>query len=104
MTASEPISFGDRVRILVTDETRASGHAGWVGQCYGFTTPSVTAVEVVGPEGPDDAFSIHFEAEGVDAWFSPSVVELVDHGAGTEAQIGDTRLVRDEHGEWHPDK
>ena len=100
MTAPDPISFGDRVRILATDETRASGHAGWVGQCYGFTTPSVTGVEVVGPAGQELAYNIHFEA-GHDAWFAPALVALVDHGAGTEATIGETRLVRDEQGDWH---
>ena len=72
MTAPDPISFGDRVRILATDETRASGHAGWVGQCYGFTTPSVTGVEVVGPAGQELAYNIHFEA-GHDAWFASAL-------------------------------
>ena len=50
----------------------------------GFTTPSVTGVEVVGPAGQELAYNIHFEA-GHDAWFASALVELVDHGAGTEA-------------------
>jgi hypothetical protein len=69
MTASEPITFGDRVMILVTDEIRASGHAGWVGQCYGFTTPRATSVEVVGPEDQAPTLSIHFDGGGAEVWF-----------------------------------
>ena len=98
MTAT-PVDFGDRVRILMTDATRTSGHAGLVGQCYGITTPSLTGVQVVGLAGEDRALNVYFD-DGGDAWFAPEVVELVDHGAGTEVTIGDTRLVRDEHGDW----
>ena len=50
-------AFGDRVRIKETPETRASGVAGLEGDVYGFTTPSVTAIEVVG--GSPDDFAIN---------------------------------------------
>ena len=69
------VSFGDHVRhvrIVETDETRRGGWAGLVGQCDGFTTPSVTGVRVVG--GPADlAFSVHFEDGSVPDARRPSM-------------------------------
>ena len=84
----------------MTEDTRASGHAGLTGQCYGFTTPTVTGVEVIGPTEQDRALNIHFESGVEDAWFSPELVELLDHGAETTIKIGDTTLTRSEEGDW----
>ena len=97
------ISFGDSVRIGVTPLTESLGYAGRTGTCFGFTTPSVTGVEVVGVLVPDFAFNVHFEEEDVeDAWFSPELVEYLDHAAGTTASIGDHRFIRTEDGQWVP--
>jgi hypothetical protein len=93
------VDFGDTVRIVSTTETVAAGHADRTGICYGFTTPSVTGVQVVGDAGGDEALNITFE-DGSSAWFEPSLVTLVDVGAGQVAVIGDTRLIRNATGEW----
>jgi hypothetical protein len=41
------ISFGDKVRIVASESTTASGHADMIGVCFGMTTPSVTGLEVI---------------------------------------------------------
>lgn len=95
------VSFGDNVRISDSDSTIASGHAGRVGVCYGMTTPSVTGVEVVGDAGDDVALNVHFDDQAVeDAWFSPVLVVLVDHAAGSRATVGDHAFVKTEDGSW----
>jgi hypothetical protein len=96
------ISFGDSVRIRVTPLTESLGYAGRTGTCYGFTTPSVTGVEVIAGLATDFAFNVHFEEKDVeDAWFSPELVEYLDHAAGTTASIGDHRFIRTD-GQWVP--
>jgi hypothetical protein len=40
--------FADRVRIKASKETEALGLAGRLRQIYGWTTPSVTGVSVIG--------------------------------------------------------
>jgi hypothetical protein len=69
--------------------------------CYGFTTPSITKVDVVGSTEDDIAFNVHFGDESVeDAWFVPELLEFVDHGAGQTASVGDQTSVRRADGEW----
>jgi hypothetical protein len=98
---SEPgISFGDRVRIASDPAAIDAGFAGRLGVIYGYTTPSVTSVDVIGDSDVDLAYNVGFEEDGVDAWFAPGLVELVDHSPGLEITIGDKRLVRDETSEW----
>jgi|SRR5512132_1925951 hypothetical protein len=97
------ISFGDSVRIRVTPFTESLGYAGRTGTCYGFTTPSVTDVEVVGGLAADFAFRVEFEEEDVeDAWFTPELVEYLNHAAGTTASIGGHHFIRTEDGQWVP--
>jgi hypothetical protein len=94
------VSFGDRVRIVRDPATEAAGFAGRLGVVYGWTTPSVTSVDVVGGPDAEAAYNVGFEDEGVDAWFAARLVELVDHSPGLEITIGNRRLVRDESGAW----
>jgi hypothetical protein len=101
VTEPPTVSFGDHVRIVSNPETQRKGYAGRAGQRWGFTTPSVTNVDVVGGTEPDRAFNVHFEEDDiVDAWFVPDLVELIDLAPGTDVRIGDTHLVRDAQGEW----
>lgn len=90
----------DHVRITSTPETERLGYAGRIGVCYGFTTPSVTGVEVVGGAIEDFAFAVDFEVDGT-VWFAADLVEFVDHNPGVTMTIGDKSFVRAEDGTWH---
>jgi hypothetical protein len=91
--------FGDTVRILSDPETTAAGYANRIGICYGFTTPSVTGVEVIGPALEDEALNIQFDNSS-SAWFARSLVAFVDVGSGQTMRIGKKWFVRTPDGEW----
>jgi hypothetical protein len=97
--ATEP-SFGDNVVIRATPETVSAGVAGKTGSVSGFTTPSVTRVDVVGGTAQDYALAVMFDDETPDAWFREDLIEFVDHGAGREIRIGDMKAVRAADGSW----
>lgn len=78
------IGFGDNVRVKRTPETIAKGLADLAGQVYGETTPSVTNVEVVGDLQDDHALNVFFEEKNEAIWFSPELLEFIDHGPGTD--------------------
>ena len=90
---------GDIVRIRSTPETLALGFADKVGTCFGFTTPSVTGVDVVGSQREDDALAVGFD-EGPAIWFEPTLVVFVEVNAGQVARVADTTFVRDPTGGW----
>ena len=94
-----PVDFGDTVRIRSTPETIESGHAGQIGTCLGFTTPSATHVEVIGPATDDYALAVEFGSSPI-VWFDPPFVEFVDVGAGQVATIGEKKFVRGPTGKW----
>jgi hypothetical protein len=98
----QQISFGDNVRVRDTEITRAKGVAGLVGPVYGETVPSVTGADVIGETTGDYAINVYFEERDELLWFSPNLLEFVDHGAGTEITLKgvDKKWVRTENGEW----
>lgn len=98
------LSFGDNVRVLDTDLTRARGLAGLRGQVYGVTKPSVTGVEVIGDCADDVALNVHFKERGGAFWFDPRLVQFVDHAPGTNVRINGTSFVRKVGGEWVEEK
>lgn len=71
----------DPVRIVRSPATVAAGYADRTGICYGFTTPSITEVEVIGPGQVDDALGVSFD-DGTTVWFDPSLVAVVDVNVG----------------------
>jgi hypothetical protein len=95
-------SFGDNVRIRDIQLTQDLGLAGLRGVVYGSTTPSVTGVTVIGGPDKDYAVNVHFAERNEDLWFAPDLVEVLDHGAGTEITIDgvDKKWVRRADGEW----
>ena len=98
------VSFGDKVRIVSSDSTMASGHADLIGVCFGMTTPSVTGVGVVGGAPDDIALNVHFDDDTVqDAWFTPELVAIVDHAEGSRATVGDLAFVKTQGGDWVPE-
>lgn len=94
--------FADRVRIRDCEETARLGLAGREGQVFGWTTPSVTGVAVIGALGEDYAVNVHFDALGESFWFAEDLVERIDRGAGTVISLDgvDKEWVRLENGEW----
>jgi len=96
------ITFGDNVRVLAARETEALGVAGLVGQVYGYTKPSVTGVSVVGQPSNDYAINVHFEQRKETLWFTPELLEFVDHAPGTEMRLGKrgNKWIRTASGEW----
>lgn len=79
--------FGDNVRIKESSETVALGISGRYGEIYGFTTPSKTDIESVGPKEEDLAYSVNIKELDKQFWIAPSLIEFVDHGAGTEMRL-----------------
>ena len=96
------MDFGDHVRIVDTDETRGLNLAGDTGSVRGWTTPSVTGVEVIGDSSGDFAINVWFESVKECFWFSPDLLEFVDHGAGTTVTVHGVpkKWVRTETGDW----
>ena len=94
--------FADRVRIKSSEETQRLGLAGLEGIVHGWTTPSITGVEVVGDRGGDHAVNVHFDELGEGFWFAGDLVETIDHGAGTVVTRDgvDKEWVRLPNGEW----
>ena len=94
--------FADRVRIRASEETERLGLAGREGQVYGWTTPSVTGVSVIGSAADDYAVNVQLDELDEVLWFSDDLVEMLDHGAGTAMTIDgqDIEWVRLPSGEW----
>jgi hypothetical protein len=75
-----PVGIGDIVRVRATHATRDVRLAGLEGQVFGFTTPSITGIEVIGGPESDYALNVHFEELDSGHWFVPDLLELVEHG------------------------
>ena len=102
MSTDSQISFGDSVRVVSSPLTTKLGFAGFVGQVYGETTPSLTRVEVIGENHQDYAINVFFGNHDEAFWFAPDLLEIVDHAPGTELRIESVpkKWVRVATGEW----
>jgi hypothetical protein len=96
------VEMGDHVRIRTTPDTVAAGYANRTGTCLGFTTPSLTGVQVIGQDTEDYALSVDVD-DGKPAWFARSLVEFLDVSAGMVIGIGNKRFVRAANGDWVED-
>src|SRR5262245_21719987 len=93
-------SFADHVRIRECPETDAAGVALLEGEVDGFTTPSVTGVEVIGGAPDDYAIAVSLQLSGACLWFRPDLVEFLDHNAGAEVVVGNVKAIRQADGTW----
>ena len=86
--------FGSHVRILRSPETEELALAGVEGVVYGFTTPSVTSIEVIGGCIDDFALNVFFADREQDFWFSPELIETIREATEAElaAEFGDEWL------------
>jgi hypothetical protein len=106
------ISFGDNVRVKTTALTEKLGVAGLSGHVFGQTIPSSSGVDDIISEAPVDyAINVYFDDRKEGFWFAEPLLELVDHGAGSEVRLDGIpkRWVRTTNGEWEeldvsPDK
>ena len=103
MNDSLKIAFGDRVRVRETIETTAAGVAKLEGDVFGFTTPSVTSVTVIGSKDDDYALNVSFEKKKGEFWFAEDQLEFVSHSPGTKITVGEKKFVRSESGDWISD-
>lgn len=90
----------DRVLVRDTPETAEIGIAGMEGDVYGFTTPSVTGVEVIGGAPEDFALNVSFKDSKGEFWLRPDLVQLLNHNEGTELRVGGAAFVRESDGSW----
>jgi hypothetical protein len=99
MTAA---SFGDNVRIRNRPVTEDAGVVGLCGVVYGMTTPSHTGVAIIGSLKEDYAINVYFAARGESLWFAPDLIEVINHGAGTEITLDgvDKKWIRRADGGW----
>ena len=84
-----PPTFGDRVRIRPSDETAKAGCAGQLGEVLGESVPSGTSEDygqVVGGTAEDHVLFVKLDS-GAQSWFVASLVEFVDHRAGSIMSI-----------------
>lgn len=102
LAAEYGLTMGDNVLVKRTPETEALGLAGLSGQVYGHTTPSVTGVEVIGESRDDFAVNVFLTQRHAAIWFAPTLLQFVDHGAGTEISLEGVpkKWVRRATGEW----
>jgi hypothetical protein len=96
------LSFGDNVRVRQTPETTPLGLAGETGQVQGVTTPSVTGVDVVGGVHDDCAIAVELLGRGPAIWFSPELLEFIDHAPGTVITLNGVakKWTRTSDGTW----
>jgi hypothetical protein len=97
------ISFGDTVRIRATAETERLSLSERTGTVYGWTTPSVTGVPVIGSIEKDSALAVKLEGQNDPLWFDPDLVEFVNHSPGTTATVGNRGFKRNAEGKWIED-
>jgi len=82
--------------------TTQLGLADSIGQVYGESIPSVSGVEVIGEVAKDRAINVFFEDRNKAYWFSPQLLDFIDHGAGTEITLDGVpkKWTRTITGEW----
>lgn len=95
-------SFGDKVQIRDTAETRAYRLASEVGQVLGESVPSSSSVgPVIGDRGEDRALCVEIERNGQLVWLAPHLVEFLDHQAGLTMSLdGGPTYRRRADGTW----
>jgi hypothetical protein len=97
------ISFGDNVRVRDTAATKTAGIAGRAGNVHGFTTPSITGVEILGELTEDYAIHVYFDDLKRGYWIDPDLVEFIDHGPGTAIRLEGVpkQWTKSADGGWH---
>ncbi len=94
------IQFSDHVRIKdnpVTTKLKINGKTGTV---FGDSKPSVSKVEVIGNLEEDYAIYVSLTDSKDSYWMPEDYAEVLDHGVGTQAKIGDIKLEKTKKHKW----
>jgi hypothetical protein len=102
MSEGTPVSFGDNVRVRSTPLTQQLRLADLVGNIQGETTPSVMGIKVIGDSAEDHAIYVFFDDRKEGFWFSPGLLEFIDHALGAEVRLRGVpkKWIRSATGEW----
>ena len=76
-------SFGNKVKVKDSPETREKGLAGKTGDVHGQTTHSMMDVEVIGTPKTDFAINVYFDDLKSSYWFDEELLETMDYGQGS---------------------
>lgn len=95
-------TFGNKVKIKRSAETKEKGLAGKIGEVYGETTPSLMNFKIIGQPKQDYAVNVYFEDLGKSFWFDADLLEHLDSGQGTVITLDDIgkKWTKGENGEW----
>lgn len=95
-------SFGNKVKIKDSPETREKGLAGKVGDVYGQTTPSMMDFEIIGTPKDDFAVNVYFDDLQTSYWFDADLLETIDDGQGSVITLDgvDKKWIKGENGQW----
>ncbi|QNL22256.1 hypothetical protein HZR84_09995 [Hyphobacterium sp. CCMP332] len=95
-------SFGNKVKIKDSPETREKELAGKVGDVYGQTTPSMMDFEIIGTPKDDFAVNVYFDDLQTSYWFDADLLETIDDGQGSVITLDgvDKKWTKGENGQW----
>jgi hypothetical protein len=99
---TQAFSFGDRVRVRESPATTAVGLNGLEGVVYGYTTPSVTGVSVIGVDSANFAIAVQVDDRNETLWFVSDLLEVIDRGEGMVATVAGRTFVKNRDGGWDP--
>lgn len=95
-------SFGNKVKIKDSPQTREKGLAGKTGDVYGQTTPSMMDFEIIGTPKDDFAVNVYFDDLKTSYWFDADLLETIDDGQGSVITLDgvDKKWTKGQNGQW----
>ena len=95
-------SFGNKVKIKDSPQTREKGLAGKTGDVYGHTTPSMMDFEIVGTPKDDFAVNVYFDDLKTSFWFDADLLETIDDGQSSVITLDgvNKKWTKGQNGQW----
>jgi len=94
------MTMGDRVCIRENDDPIAHVLSGRCGIVYGDTTPSISAVDVIGRTNFDYAVNVCLDGDSASSWYALELIEFIERGDGTTIKVGEHTYTRRADGGW----
>ena len=78
------------------------GLAGKIGEVYGFTTPSMMDLEIIGTPTDDFALNVYFDDLQTSYWFDADLLETIDDRQGSVITLDgvDKKWTKGQSGQW----